>query len=327
MRWLKSEYVESILKGLFLGVLLFAALQEAVPQGDPAEPPGWPALGRVTLFMLGGLVVGLVIAAVWKLREGYKINGRVVAFIVFLLLESPALVYTGIIFGLIAGSNSLRHGDDDTYLWVSTALGGAALGVVFGVLRDVRKRWRRIGLCLLLAVVLGGGALIWLGQLKEPLEQLGLSLPDKSPLVPGADLQVFAVQILLGIPFFYLLSLAGHDEETEVEIGAICAVLGIGLMMLVGNGNPVFKSTPLIVPLGVYLVYTVRVLPGLRVFKHTFRGVGYARAGLHRQSLLALRRALQLAPNDPGARNAYWQVHCALDLDKLAGDAATLALV
>ena len=98
-------------------------------------------------------------------------------------------------------------------------------------------------------------------------------------------------------------------------------------MMLVGNTNPIFKSTPLILPLGLYLVYTMRVLPGLRVFKHTFRGVGYARAGLHRQSLLALRRALQLAPNDPGARNAYWQVHCALDLDKLAGDPATLALV
>src|SRR5262249_38742748 len=102
------EYVESILKGLFLGVLLFAALQEAVPPAEGSEQlAGWPALGRVTLFMLGGLALGLGIAAVWKLREGYKINGRFAAFIVFLLLESPTLVYTGIIVGLIAGAHEL----------------------------------------------------------------------------------------------------------------------------------------------------------------------------------------------------------------------------
>ena len=71
----------------------------------------------------------------------------------------------------------------------------------------------------------------------------------------------------------------------------------------------------------------MRVLPGLRVFKHTFRGLSYGRVGLHRQSLLAFRRALQLDPQNPAARNGYWNVHRALDLDKLAGDPQTLALV
>src|SRR5271157_2166560 len=106
MRWLKSDYVEYILKGLFLGVLLFAARQEAVPQGDE---PGWPAVAQVTLFTLAGLVIGLALAAVGKLREGYRLNGRVPAFVVFLFLESPGLVYAGILIGLIAGASTLLH--------------------------------------------------------------------------------------------------------------------------------------------------------------------------------------------------------------------------
>jgi tetratricopeptide (TPR) repeat protein len=324
MRWLKSEY---ILKGLFLGVLLFAAIQETMPPNSDTPEPGWAAVGRVTLLMLGGLVAGLVLAAVRKLRQGYKVNGRVPAFIVFLLLESPTFVYAGIIIGLIAGAYTLRRTDDDTRLWVTTALGGAALGVVFGALREVRGRLARLGLCLVLAVVLGGAALTWLGPLRAPLEALGIPVTLRNPLPEGGN-DVVAVQILLGIPFFYLLTFCGHEEESEVEIGAICAVLGVALGMLVhGDTNAGFRAMPLILPMALYVVYTMRVLPGLRVFKHTFRGLGYGRAGLHRQSLLAFRRALQLDPNNTAARNGYWNVHCALDIDKLAREPQTLALV
>jgi tetratricopeptide (TPR) repeat protein len=329
MRWPKPEY---LLKGLFLGALLFAALQEATPPAPDQPAPGWPALGQVTLLMLAGLVVGLVLAAVRKLREGYKVNGRVPAFLVFLLLESPGLVYAGILLGLIAGSYTLGVGRraEDTRLWITTALGGVVLGLVFSSLRDVRHRLARLGLGLLLAVLLGGGALAWLGQLDHliPAEHMPSWL--KSPFPEGVtpNLDVFAVQILLGIPFFYLLTFSGHEEESEVEIGAVCAVLGLALGMLLRDPpNPALRSLPLLVPLGLYVFYTIRVLPGLRVFKHTFRGLGYARAGMHRQSLLAFRRALQLAPQNQAARNGYWNVHCALDLDRLAGDPQTLALV
>jgi tetratricopeptide (TPR) repeat protein len=324
MRWLKPEY---LLKGLFLGALLFAALQEAT-----LPEPGWPALGQVTLLMLAGLAVGLVLAAVRKLRQGYQVNGRVPAFLVFLLLESPGLVYAGILLGLIAGAYTLGVGRraEDTQLWITTAFGGVLLGLVFSALRDVRNRWARLGLCLLLAVLLGGGALAWLGQLNHLIPQEQLPSWLKSPFPEGVapNLDVFAVQILLGIPFFYLLTFAGHEEESEVEIGAVCAVLGVALGMLLRDPpNPALRSLPLLVPLGLYVFYTVRVLPGLRVFKHTFRGLGYGRAGLHRQSLLAYRRALQLDPQNASARNGYWNVHCALDLDRLAGDRETLALV
>jgi len=327
MRWLKSDYVEYILKGLFLGVLLFAARQEAVPQGDE---PSWPAVAQVTLFTLVGLVIGLALAAVRKLREGYRLNGRVPAFVVFLFLESPGLVYAGILIGLIAGASTLLHTEEDRWLLFETALGGVALGIIFRSLRDVRQRLTRLGLCLLLAVLLGGAALAWLGPLLGPLAELGIKSPFNNPFPAGVtpDLTVFAVQILLGIPFFYLLTFSGHEEETEVEIGAICAVLGVALGMLLHDSNhPAFRSMPLLLPLLLYIAYTIRVLPGLRIFKHTFRGLGYGRAGMHRRSLQAFRRALQLDPNNATARNGYWNVHCDLDLDKLAGDSQTLALV
>src|SRR5262245_27125947 len=46
MRWLNLEYV---LKGIYLGLLVYVALQA----------PGWPALGVVALCLLGGLALSL----------------------------------------------------------------------------------------------------------------------------------------------------------------------------------------------------------------------------------------------------------------------------
>ena len=115
------------------------------------------------------------------------------------------------------------------------------------------------------------------------------------------DATLFAVQVLLGIPFFYVLTFAGQEEETEVETGAMCAAFAIALTILT-NGLPQFRVIGFVLPLGLYVWYTLRILPGLRVLKHAFRGLSYAEVGRHRGALLAFRRALQLDPtNAPGA--------------------------
>ena len=132
--------------------------------------------------------------------------------------------------------------------------------------------------------------------------------------------------MLLGIPFFYLLTFAGHEEESEVEIGAMSGLLGLGLAILLGN-NKQFGSLAVLLPLVLYFFYTIKVLPGLRVLKHAFRGLSYARVGRHRRALQAFRRALQLDPNNRLAREGFWDVHRSLDLDQLANDPQTLALV
>ena len=91
MRWLQTEY---ILKGIYLGLLVYAALE-----GAAAPEPDWWAPVRVTLCSLVGLAVCLGIAGWLKMREGYKTRGQLPAFVLFLLLESPALVYSGVLLG------------------------------------------------------------------------------------------------------------------------------------------------------------------------------------------------------------------------------------
>ncbi len=303
MRWLQTEY---ILKGVYLGLVLFAALQQSA----------WESLAKVNLAAVAGLALALALAALTKLREGYRVRGRLLVFLLFLLLESPTLVYAGILGGTLAGIYLIRQpGADDLFL--PTLLGGAAVGLAFGALREVRRRDLRIVLSLALAAGLVGGGMVLLGMTGDA--EGHYDLKDKNPTL-------FALQLLLGIPFFYLLTFAGHEEESEVEIGAMCAALGLSLAILMENLTQL-KSLAFVLPVALYFGYTLKVLPGLRVLKHAFRGLSYLRVGRHRRSLQAFRRALQLDPNNRLAREGFWDVHRALDLNSLAQDQQTLALV
>lgn len=311
MRWLQTEY---LLKGLYLGLVLYAALQQA------ATPQyGWDALARVNLLALGGLVLALIVAGLAKLREGYRIRGRVLIFTLFLLLESPTLVYAGILGGTFAGIVWVRQllGEQPRLneLFLPALGGGALAGLAFGSLRQVHHRLTRIGLILALAAGIVGGLLYWFGQFGDLVQKHHLD-----------DQTVFAVQILLSIPFFYLLTFAGHEEESEIEIGLMCANLGLGLGILTYDYVQ-YRSIAFLLPVLVYFGYTMKVLPGLRVLKHAFRGLSYARVGRYRRALQAFRRALQLDPNNRLAREGFWDVHRSLDLDQLANDPPTLALV
>ncbi len=311
MRWLQTEY---LLKGVYLGLVLYAALQQA------ATPEhAWDALARVNLLALGGLLLALVLAGLAKRREGYRVRGRLLIFGLFLLLESPTLVYAGILGGTLGGiawvNQILVDQPSLNDLFLPTLGGGAAAGLAFGALRQVRHRLTRIGLILALGVGLVAGLLYWFGTFGDLAQKHHLD-----------DQTVFAVQILLSIPFFYLLTFAGHEEETEIEIGVICAMLGLGLGILTYDYVQ-YRSVAFLLPLLVYFGYTMKVLPGLRVLKHAFRGLSYARVGRYRRALLAFRRALQLDPNNRLARDGFWDVHRSLDLEQIAHDPQTLALV
>ncbi|TMQ29299.1 MAG: hypothetical protein E6K70_25900 [Planctomycetota bacterium] len=154
MRWLHAEY---ILKGTYLGLLLFAALAE----------PDWISLGVVALLALGGLAIALGVAAFQKMRAGYRAAGKFLPFLAFLILESPILVYAGIVGGMAAGAAFLCKDLTDVRLLAILAMAGAALGIVFWLLRTVRQRWYRVGLSLLLATGLAAAALFFLGKLGE----------------------------------------------------------------------------------------------------------------------------------------------------------------
>lgn len=306
MRWLQTEY---ILKGLFLGLLLVAALlQGMAPRATPAD-----TLLPINLAMLAGLGVGLLVGGVLKLSQGYRPRG-LFGFLLFVLLECPTLVYLGILGGLVGGISYLGWPTDEETQNLTKLLlgGGAAFGLLMGNLKDVRDRNQRIVIILLLAAGLVGGA-IYAAQNHLPAIK---------------DIALVAYQLLLGLPFFYLLTFAGQEEETEVEIGVICAGLGIALWVIVQqSGQMGFRTAALILPLVIYLFYTLRILPGLRVAKHAFRGYSYFRVNRYRQALLAFRRALALDPANSMARDGFWEVHKALDLGILARDPQLLELV
>ena len=307
MRWFRSEY---LLKGVYLGLLLYAALRlGATPPGGQAD-----ALARANLPVLAGFGLALVAAAALKARAGYRVRGRVAAFVLFLLLESPTLVYGGVLAGALVGIWLVREPGGDELLAAAVA-GGAGLGLVFNLLRSVRRRDVRVGAMLALAAGLVAGGLFWLGKLGDAARPHELASPA-----------AFGWQILLGIPFFYLLTFAGHAEESEVEVGAVFGLLSLGLSMLTHDSVPM-RPLGIFLPVLGYFWYTLRVLPSLRVLKHAFRGLSYARLGRTRPALQAFRRALQIDPNNKLAREGFWNVHRTLDPAVLAQDPETLALV
>src|SRR5262245_10717944 len=292
MRWLQTEY---ILKGIYLGLLLDVALRQAE---RPATD--WSAPLTFAACTVGGLLLALTLAGLWKLRQGYRIRGRLAPFILFLLLESPTLVYVGILGGTLLGASLLgvteRGGETDP-LFLQMVGGGAALGLLFWVLRHVRERRVRLGLSLAMAA----------GLMAAAVYAFGLGVPNVTPRYGEiSNPTLFGTFLLIGLPVFYLLTFAGQEEETEIEVGAICATLGLGLALVIPQDSQTIRPLGFFLPVILYFWYTFRVLPGLRVFKYVLRGISHAAVGRYRPALLAFRRALQLDPNNRLAREEFW---------------------
>ena len=165
---------------------------------------------RFNLPPLIGLVLALGIAAVAKLRQGYRVRGRWVIFLLFLLLESPTLVYAGILGGAIVGTYLIRQ-DAQAELLLPILGGGALLGAGFIVLRLVRRRLIRLAVVLVVACGLAGSLFWWVAH------------PGTETVNPWLkDSTLFAIQLLLGLPFFYILTFSGAEGEPRSS-SAPCA--------------------------------------------------------------------------------------------------------
>src|SRR5579884_82291 len=299
MRWLFCEY---LCKGIFLVLLLFVALQAS-----------WLRTGIAGSFALGGLFLALAVAGGQKLREGYRVRGRWFAFLLFLVLESALLVYAGVVLGLAVGAYWIAPTEQMHTLLPAAVGGGAVLGGLFLALKFVQQRYVRLGICLVLAGAAVAGVVWWHEYHREWLADAALR-------------QAFGSTLLLGIPLFYLLTFGGVAEESEVETGALAALLSVGMWMVLKDQLQ-WRPLALTLPILLYVFYCTRVLPGTRVLKHAMRGLGHARAGRYRPALLAFRRALQIDPQNALARESLWGVHRAMDPAQIAQDPQTLALV
>lgn len=305
MKWAKSEY---ILKGVFLGLLLFISLQNL----------DWSQTGRLAVFLGCGLGAGLLIGALTQYKTISGLFRNPLGYFLFLLLENPLLIYAGILLGMAGGTvDYLRQFSDtaadakpvETSVIGFCVLGGALLGYGLGELRQTTSGYYRLGFSLLVCAAVVTGIYFWIDQAEF------LAAPDRRVLL--------GIHLLLGIPFFYLLVFAGVAEESEVEIAALCATLGLGLFLVKFPKN--MPSLPLILPVGLYCLYSIRVMKPLRVFKYTLRGYSHNEVGQIRSSLAAFNRALQLDPHHHIAKAGLIRLHRNLQVDKL--DAPTKRLL
>jgi len=336
--WHRNEY---ILKGLFLGLWTYVALQVAVDPDAVRFDLPW-VLGWVG----AGLAIGLVLGTLLQMKRGVMPWRNFKAFPIIVLLESPTFIYCGIVlglgFGVVSGRafaepwagsiaslfgltfDDIRHvtsaalAEDDPrkgnlpgdWLWHCT-LGGAILGLGLYQLRQIEDVKYRFVLGLIVAAVcvyLGGE---YVGRIP------GLSGPE------GENARFnLGLYILLALPFFYLLTFCGEAEESEAEIMTLCAALGVSIHLLnlpakMVNLGP---AIAFLLPVTIYFVYATKVLPGLRVFKHVLRGYSYLNVGRLREAIFFFRSALKLDPNSPLALQGMTALHHNLSLAKVESD-------
>ncbi|MCE9531564.1 MAG: hypothetical protein K8T89_10650 [Planctomycetes bacterium] len=308
MRWVQSEYA---LKGLFLGLLLYTSLQG----------PDWKTTGKLALYMLAGLAGAIVIGLLRQLKDLARILKKPHAFLVFLLLENPFLIYLGLVGGLGFGAVELfdpatKPAEGETAVpkppLIALSVIGAILGYAFSELRTVKDIRYRFGIA-----IVAGGAIVYavVMYLEDFSGGSFLYDPDKRKML--------GFHILLGLPFYYLLCFVGIAEESEAEIAGLCTMLGLSIYLLKFPDR--MPAAGFLLPVAIYFTYVTYVLNGLRVFKHTLRGFIYMEVGKMRKAILAFRRALHLEPNNALAQQGMDWLHANIEIEKV--DAGTLALL
>jgi tetratricopeptide (TPR) repeat protein len=298
LSWQQTEF---LLKGVYLGILVMIAWLL----------PKWDELAFIALFTLAGLSLFLGVAAVRKIREGYRVKGRLLGFLIFLLLENPGMVYAGLLVGLSFGAMytfNLRGEDAIPLEAIWPVLGGGVLGGIFYNLRSVRQPMHRFWISLAMIVILVGGAAAFYHFQRDLFDRELLSLEQRKNI---------GWLLFLGIPGFYLLTFSGLVEESEIEIAAMCAALGIALWTWISAYHLAIGGAVVLLPLGIYLIYTTKYMPALRVFKHALRGMSYRQMGQTRLALISLGRALQYDPQNALASEQMWDIHRDLDFAEL----------
>jgi len=249
-----------------------------------------------------GLAAGFIAA---HRRERTHTVGRPlwhIGYALFLLLEHSVPFYCGVLAGLITATIlwTVETGASWSILGLVCAA-GATIGIVLGLLAQVGHRVLRssfIGLAL--AGLIAAGT--WL---------VHSHYPDAAP----ANRLLAGTHLLVGTPLILLLAFAGVAPESEAEISLVLALVGIALGLLLPG---TLQALGLIVPLGLYLMYTSRLMTPIQAFKYVMRGSTWQTQGRFRDAILAYRRALELRPGDRLARTGLWRLHRDLDLQWLA---------
>ena len=305
---MRAHVLEYFLKGIFLGLAIYGSLQ-----AGRLETPTYLTFLLLNGVAWAGLFVAFI-AGVISQRAQLKVGLKnPAAFILFLILENSSKIFDGILLGTALGV--FVAVPSDSKLLISCVGLGGTLGLSFFSIRKVKVPNIRLGIIFAVAAGLCAAIAYFLGA--TPWNENPLILPHP---------QLFSLQLIAFLPLFYILTFCGIAEESEVEIGAFSSLLGIALGILTMEHVPL-RTLGFLAPIVLFFVYTMRILPALRILKHVFRGMSFAKLGQQKNALMAFKRALQLDPQNNLARNNYWKLHADLDPIKLETDPETMALV
>lgn len=305
---MRAHVLEYFLKGIFLGLAIYGSLQ-----AGRLETPTYLTFLLLNGVAWAGLFVAFI-AGVISQRAQLKVGLKnPAAFILFLILENSSKIFDGILLGTAIGV--FVAVPSDSKLLISCVGLGGTLGLSFFSIRKVKVPNIRLGIIFAVAAGLCAAIAYFLGV--TPWNENPLILPHP---------QLFSLQLIAFLPLFYILTFCGIAEESEVEIGAFSSLLGIALGILTMEHVPL-RTLGFLAPIVLFFVYTMRILPALRILKHVFRGMSFAKLGQQKNALMAFKRALQLDPQNNLARNNYWKLHADLDPIKLETDPETMALV
>ncbi len=331
---MRSALFEYALKGLFLSLWAYLV----------AAHPNWGTVGTVLLWTLAGTGVGFLLGCGQQILRGYNPLRNPPGFLLLALLDSPFLIYLGVVGGLGLGlvlnatpptPPSVEQLDAlatfgggltaippprlPDFALIYFAVAGLIGGMSFALVRRLRP-----GLPRLLAGALLGVALVSLGFYGGSF--LPLFEPEGTSAEAVGFMRLIGTLLLAGLPFFYLLTVCGETDESEVEIAALCAALGLGLFCLrpLAQYDGGADKWVFLLPVAVYFLYATRVLPRLRVFKHTVRGYGYLSIGRVRDSLVSFGKALSLDKKNQLATSGLMQLHRKVDVTALDPDTVQL---
>ena len=327
--WLRNEY---ILKGIFLGMWAFFALQ--VPDESSRA---WTDIAWVVGWVCAGLATGLILATALQISRGLRPWQNWISFPLIVVLESPTFIYGGIMIGLVAGVLSGREFAQD---WAGPI--ATAFGVTFDDIKHKLPAGNWLGYCAFGGALLGYG-LYQMRQVEDWTWRFcaGMAVAalmvylacDYIAMVPGLEEPTaryyLGIYLLLGLPFFYLLMFCGEAEESEVDVMAFSATLGVALS-LVGFANKypgIGQVAAYLIPLTLYFVYATQLMPPLRVFKQIVRAVSYMKLGRLRLAIQFFRRALELDPKNRLANQGMLTLHNTLSLAKIERDPQLVTLL
>lgn len=290
MRW---THAEVMLRGLFLGLWAFAAFFQYSGTGV-ADGVGMTAIVSVSLALSAVSAIVLLGG-----RPGPRLGQWL-----FALCEKPGYAYFGILSGTLAAIGFVTKLRIEPSVLAACAAGGALSGLIVMALRRLPRGWPQTYVPLAATAIAVGAAVtafkLW---------------PDA---IADVRIRFGGWLMLVGTPYYWLLSLVSEADESEPDVAVWCGMLSLACWLIPLTPNAPWLGA--VLPAAIYYFYVRQVMRRLQAYKHTLRGAAYAVAGRHRQALVALRQATAVQPANRRARATLWDVHRTLEPNEILSD-------